>query len=99
MRADDLDLRELLEFHPQGGVIRFARERALILDAVALEHLARLPAAQLHDVGLRESRPPHIPRARASQVVNETARLAERRQSHLSNEGRERAQPWQAERR
>lgn len=36
MRADDLDLRELLEFHPQGGVIRFARERALILDAVAL---------------------------------------------------------------
>jgi DNA-binding NtrC family response regulator len=36
MRATDLDLRELLAFEPKGGVIRFAGERALLLDAVAL---------------------------------------------------------------
>ena len=36
MRADDLDLRELLEFDPEAGVIRFAGQRALLLDAVAL---------------------------------------------------------------
>jgi two-component system, NtrC family, response regulator HydG len=36
MRAADLDLRELLHFEPDGGVIRFAGQRALLLDAVAL---------------------------------------------------------------
>src|SRR5262245_316463 len=36
MRAADLDLRELLEFAPEGGVIRFAKERVLLFDAVAL---------------------------------------------------------------
>lgn len=36
MRADDLDLRELLEFEPKGGPIRFAGERAILLDVVAL---------------------------------------------------------------
>ena len=36
MRLRDLDLRELLSFDPQGGVLRFAGRRALILDAVAL---------------------------------------------------------------
>jgi DNA-binding NtrC family response regulator len=36
MKVDDLDLRELLEFHPKGGVLKFAGERALLLDAVAL---------------------------------------------------------------
>jgi len=36
MRAQDLDLRELLSFDPGGGVLRFAGERALLLDAVAL---------------------------------------------------------------
>jgi two-component system response regulator HydG len=41
MRATDLDLRELLHFEPQGGVIRFAGERALLLDAVALGLLRR----------------------------------------------------------
>jgi two-component system, NtrC family, response regulator HydG len=41
MRAADLDLRELLSFDPAGGVIRFAGERALILDAVALGILRR----------------------------------------------------------
>jgi two-component system, NtrC family, response regulator HydG len=36
MRATDLDLRELLSFDPQGGVIRFGGERVLLFDAVAL---------------------------------------------------------------
>jgi DNA-binding NtrC family response regulator len=36
MRAKDLDLRELLSFEPQGGVIRFGGERVLLFDAVAL---------------------------------------------------------------
>ena len=36
MRAEDLDLRDLLEIEPGGGPIRFAGERALLLDAVAL---------------------------------------------------------------
>ena len=36
MRVDDLDLKELLELDPEGGVIRFAGQRALLLDAVAM---------------------------------------------------------------
>ncbi|MHB8762885.1 MAG: sigma 54-interacting transcriptional regulator [Deferrisomatales bacterium] len=36
MRARDLDLRELLSYEPQGGVIRFGGQRVLLLDAVAL---------------------------------------------------------------
>jgi two-component system, NtrC family, response regulator HydG len=36
MRAQDLDLRELLSFEPKGGLIRFGGERAVLLDAVAL---------------------------------------------------------------
>jgi two-component system, NtrC family, response regulator HydG len=36
MKLDDLDLRELLDAPPGGGIIRFAGERAVILDAVAL---------------------------------------------------------------
>jgi DNA-binding NtrC family response regulator len=36
MRAAELDLRELLQFEPRGGLIYFAGERALLLDAVAL---------------------------------------------------------------
>ena len=36
MRAEDLDHKELLEFDPDGGVIRFAGQRALLLDAVAM---------------------------------------------------------------
>ncbi len=41
MRAEDLDLRELLDFEPGGGTIRFAGERALILDVVAFGLLRR----------------------------------------------------------
>ena len=36
MRADDLDHKELLELDPEGGVIRFAGQRAIVLDAVAM---------------------------------------------------------------
>ena len=36
MRADDLDHKELLELDAEGGVIRFAGQRALLLDAVAM---------------------------------------------------------------
>src|SRR4051812_17102093 len=36
MRADDLHHQELLELDPQGGMIRFAGQRALLLDAVAM---------------------------------------------------------------
>jgi DNA-binding NtrC family response regulator len=36
VRADDLDNKELLELDPEGGVIRFAGQRALLLDAVAM---------------------------------------------------------------
>jgi DNA-binding NtrC family response regulator len=41
MRAADLDIHELLHFSPEGGVITFAGERVLILDAVALGILRR----------------------------------------------------------
>jgi DNA-binding NtrC family response regulator len=36
VRAEDLDHKELLELDPEGGVIRFAGQRALLLDAVAM---------------------------------------------------------------
>ncbi|HEY4183683.1 MAG TPA: sigma-54-dependent Fis family transcriptional regulator [Polyangia bacterium] len=36
MRVDDLDHEELLELGGEGGVIRFAGQRALLLDAVAM---------------------------------------------------------------
>jgi hypothetical protein len=36
MRAEDLHHKELLELDPDGGVIRFAGQRALLLDAVAM---------------------------------------------------------------
>ena len=36
MRVEDLHHRELLELDPEGGVIRFAGQRALLVDAVAM---------------------------------------------------------------
>ncbi len=41
MRTRDLDLTELLEFDREGGILRFASERVLLLDAVALGLLRR----------------------------------------------------------
>ncbi len=42
MRADELDHKSLLELDPEGGVIRFAGQRALVLDAVAMGLLRKL---------------------------------------------------------
>jgi DNA-binding NtrC family response regulator len=53
MRAADLDLRELLAFEPKGGILRFAGERALLLDAVALGLLRRELIDTLGTVGAR----------------------------------------------
>ena len=36
MHAEDLDHRELLELIPEGGAVRFAGQRALIIDAMAM---------------------------------------------------------------
>jgi two-component system, NtrC family, response regulator HydG len=36
MRSEDLDHKELLELDPEGGVIRFAGHRALLMDAMAV---------------------------------------------------------------
>jgi two-component system response regulator HydG len=36
MRAEDLDFNELVELDPDGGVIRFAGQRAVLLDAMAM---------------------------------------------------------------
>ena len=36
MRAEDLHRKEILELDPEGGLIRFAGQRALLLDAAAM---------------------------------------------------------------
>ena len=41
MRVADLNLRELLHSDPEGGILRFANERVLLLDAVAMGVLRR----------------------------------------------------------
>jgi DNA-binding NtrC family response regulator/predicted hydrocarbon binding protein len=41
VRATDLDLDELLQVDPAGGILRFGTERVLLLDAVALGLLRR----------------------------------------------------------
>jgi DNA-binding NtrC family response regulator/predicted hydrocarbon binding protein len=53
MRLDDLDLRDLFEFQPQGGVMRFAGERAIILDTLALGLLRRTLVETLGQNGAR----------------------------------------------
>jgi two-component system, NtrC family, response regulator HydG len=41
MQPENLDTKELLELDPQGGIIRFAGQRALLIDAVAMGLLRR----------------------------------------------------------
>ena len=53
MRARDLDLKELLQFDPEGGILRFANERVLLLDAVALGLLRRELIETLGQAGAR----------------------------------------------
>jgi hypothetical protein len=51
MQVDALDHEELLELDPEGGIVRFAGQRALVLDAVAMgllrkylvENFAKIP--------------------------------------------------------
>ncbi|HYJ11649.1 MAG TPA: XylR N-terminal domain-containing protein, partial [Polyangiaceae bacterium] len=53
MKAADLDLRELLQFEPEGGVLRFGGQRVLLFDAVALGILRRELIEQLGVSGAR----------------------------------------------
>ena len=53
MRVTDLDLEELLQFDREGGLLRFANERALLFDAVALGLLRRELIATLGISGAR----------------------------------------------
>lgn len=53
MRVSDLDLRELLSFEPKGGILRFANERVLLFDAVALGLLRRELISALGPTGAR----------------------------------------------
>ncbi|MCC6807050.1 MAG: sigma-54-dependent Fis family transcriptional regulator [Deltaproteobacteria bacterium] len=53
MKASDLDLRELLELDPKGGVLRFAGQRSLLFDAVALGLLRRELIQLLGQAGAR----------------------------------------------
>ena len=53
MRATDLDLEELLQVDPDGGILRFGSERVLLLDAVALGLLRRELIETLGAAGAR----------------------------------------------
>jgi DNA-binding NtrC family response regulator len=53
VRATDLDLKELLQADPAGGILRFGSERVLLLDAVALGLLRRELIETLGAVGAR----------------------------------------------
>lgn len=54
MRAEDLKHEELLELDPDGGLIRFAGQRALLLDAVARQRRSPRSAAREFRHGLLE---------------------------------------------
>jgi DNA-binding NtrC family response regulator len=53
MRAADLNLTELLQFEPAGGVIRFGDQRVLLFDAVALGILRKELIKTLGSVAAR----------------------------------------------
>lgn len=53
IRLEDLDLGALLSFEPRGGVLRFAGERTLLFDAVAMGLLRRELADTLGMTGAR----------------------------------------------
>jgi DNA-binding NtrC family response regulator len=53
VRATDLDLEELLQVDPAGGILRFGSERVLLLDAVALGLLRRELIETLGAAGAR----------------------------------------------
>lgn len=53
MRAEDLAYDELLELDPTNGIIRFAGQRALLLDAVAMGLLRKYLVSSFGHVGAR----------------------------------------------
>jgi DNA-binding NtrC family response regulator len=53
MRLEDLDIRDLLEIDPEAGVVRFAGQRALILDAVAMGLLRKQLVDTIGQTGAR----------------------------------------------
>ncbi|MBI1752234.1 MAG: sigma-54-dependent Fis family transcriptional regulator, partial [Acidobacteria bacterium] len=53
MRAEDLDHKELLELNPDEGVIRFAGQRALLIDAVAMGLLRKYLVENFGQVAAR----------------------------------------------
>lgn len=53
MRAEDLAYDELLELDPTSGIIRFAGQRALLLDAVAMGLLRKYLVSNFGHVGAR----------------------------------------------
>jgi two-component system response regulator HydG len=53
MRVEDLNHKELLELDPEGGVIRFAGQRALVLDAVAMGILRQYLVDNFGDTATR----------------------------------------------
>ena len=53
MRVEDLSISELVEFDPEEGVVRFAGQRALIIDATAKGNLRK---ELIKHFGLRTAR-------------------------------------------
>ena len=53
MQANELNLKELLDLDPAGGILRFANERVVLLDAVALGLLRRELIELLGTAGAR----------------------------------------------
>jgi len=53
MRPADLDLRELLDLPPKGGVLHFADQRVLLMDAVAMGLLRRELVDRLGETAAR----------------------------------------------
>ena len=53
MRVEDLNIGELVEFDSDGGTVRFAGERALIIDATAKGNLRK---ELIHHFGITTAR-------------------------------------------
>ena len=53
MQVNDLDLKDLLDLDPEGGIIRFAGRRALLLDTVAMGLLRKYLVENFGDTAAR----------------------------------------------
>jgi len=65
--------RTLVLQNPQTSLRHRRSEVGFVDDVVAVEHAARLPAAQPHDVTLRHASTAEIARGAAAKVIHETA--------------------------